>query len=299
LIGSHLYRNRDYRDDFVRSKGELTQISDTLLVDAEHHRLFAVQLGNDEGIRFETLLRIPKPAPRNGSEYPVIVVLAGLRTGKKSLEFVGDPGDVILLALDYPYRGKVSNLQWWEFIGRLPAMRRAVLNTVPAVMLCVDYLHQRDDVDHSRIILVGGSIGALFAPAVAAADERVAAVAMLFGAGDLEAIFEANLNLPPGLRDLAAWLCALITSPVEPLKYVEKVSPRPLLMINGTDDPQVPAGCVRSLVQTAHQPKTIRWFATGHVDIRSTEFHDQIRRELALWLIENNLVDTVAVQRSN
>ncbi|UCG50730.1 MAG: alpha/beta hydrolase [Candidatus Latescibacterota bacterium] len=294
FVGSHIYRNRDHREHFLEKKGELVRITDSLMTDTGDHLLFDVELENAEGIRLAALLKVPKPTSDPGVAYPVIVMLAGLRTGKKSLEFVKDPGNVILFALDYPYEGKVSKLGWWEFIVRLPAMRRAVLNTVPAVMLGVDYLCQRNDVDQTRIILAGGSIGALFAPAVGAADNRIAAVALLFGAGDLEAIFEANMNLPVGLGGPAAWLCGLITSPVEPLKYIERISPRPLLMINGSDDPKLPERCIKGLYERARQPKTIRWFPTGHVDIRSTEFHEKIREELVLWLGENDLVEADA-----
>ena len=68
------------------------------------------------------------------------------------------------------------------------------MDTVPAGMMVLDYLHGRGDVDTDRIVVAGGSFGALISPALAAADERITAVAILFGAGDLQQVIEENLK---------------------------------------------------------------------------------------------------------
>jgi fermentation-respiration switch protein FrsA (DUF1100 family) len=174
-------------------------------------------------------------------------------------------------------------------------MRQAVINTVPAVMLGVDYLLDRQDIDPNRIVFIGGSVGAFFSPAVAAADPRIDAVGLLFGGGDLQAIGEANLEWPGLIAVPVAWVLSVLVSPVEPLKYVDRISPRPLLMLNGTDDPRIPERCSRLLHERAKDPKTIRWIPAGHVSVRTKKFRGLVGRELATWLVDNQLVPPQAI----
>ena len=196
----------------------------------------------------------------------------------------------MLLALDYPYQGKKSGLSTWEFLRRLPEMRRAMLDTVPAVMLALDYLSQRDDVDRRRVLLVGGSFGALVAPAVAAAEPRFSAVAILFGAGDLESLLYANLEYPAPLRGMLAWIGNTVVSPLEPLKYVHRISPRPVFMLTGVEDSVMPERAAALLHEAAGQPKTVRRISAGHVKLRSAEFHRLVLREVVDWLVEIGFV---------
>ena len=69
--------------------------------------------------------------------------------------------------------------------------------------MIVDWARRRGS---RQVAVGGGSLGALFSPALAAADERITAVAVFFGAGDLHSLIEANLEL--------AW-------PLEPAVTVE------------------------------------------------------------------------------
>jgi pimeloyl-ACP methyl ester carboxylesterase len=165
-------------------------------------------------------------------------------------------------------------------------MRRALLDTPPATMLGVDYLRGLPEVDPDRIVLVGGSLGALVAPAVAATDERIAAVALLFGAGDLASVVEANLPGPLLVRRPLAWIFSTLVSPMEPLKYIGRIAPRPVFMLNGTGDPRMPVRCSRFLHDAAGDPKTIRWIDAGHVSIRDVTFRERVMVYFRAWLVE-------------
>jgi dienelactone hydrolase len=151
-------------------------------------------------------------------------------------------------------------------------------------------LYNRHDVDRERIVLAGGSFGALFSPALAASDERISAVAIFFGAGDLETLVAANLELPAPVRPVATWLGATLVSPMEPLKYIDRVAPRPVFILSGTDDPRMPEVCGRALQERAGEPKTIRWLPVGHVNIRSPEFHEEILELFLAWLVEIDVI---------
>ncbi|UCH84852.1 MAG: alpha/beta hydrolase [Candidatus Latescibacterota bacterium] len=286
------YQRRDYLGHFLEQKGQLVSVEETPIEQGPGHSLLQFRLVNDRGIRVEGFMSLPSTP---GGPYPVLLILGGLRTGKRTLDYVGHSEDLVLVALDYPYEGKKRRLSAWEFVRGLPDMRRSVLNTVPAVMLSVDYLLDRKEIDPDRIVLIGGSLGALFSPAAGAVDQRIAAVGLIFGGGDLQAIAKANVKAPGPLRRLAAWFLAVLVSPVEPLKYIDRISPRPLLMLNGTDDPQIPEPCTRLLYEKAKDPKTIRWIPTGHVNVRKTEFGRLVGRELATWLADNDLTPPQAL----
>ena len=288
IVLTEIYKRSDYQSKFIDRKGRLVLITERPIEGDDGYAWFDFHLENDKNLQVDGTIKIPA----SGREpYPVLLMLGGLRTGKQVIDYIRDTRDVILIALDYPYTGEKGAQTVWEFLPKVPAMREAVLNTVPAAMLTIDYLRQRPDTDSGRLVLVGGSIGALFAPALAAADPRIEAVAILFGAGDLQNLIYVNTELPRPAAALAAWLGAPLVSPVEPLKYIDRISPRPVLMINGTGDPRMPLeGCL-ALHEKAKPPKKIHWVDSGHLHVRSREFHRLLRMELVTWLDENDLIE--------
>jgi hypothetical protein len=70
----------------------------------------------------------------------------------------------------------------------------------------------------------------------------------------------------PGLlRRVAVWLANELYYEFEPTRHVAAIAPRPLIMINGRDDPQMPIKAVRALYAAAGEPKTLIWLTTGHL----------------------------------
>ncbi len=287
-VSSWIYRKRDYTAHFQMHKGKLTGFELVPLERRSGSMLYDLELANDRSLIVRGSLSVPITG--DGGTFPALVLLGGLRTGKHVLDYVGEMEGAVLLALDYPYEGKKSRMGAWEFLWKLPAMRRAVMNTVPAILLAVDYLFSRDDVDPDRITLIGGSIGALFAPAAAASDERITAVAVLFGAGDLSSLIAANIDMHAPFPTIGAWIGGTLVSPLEPLKYVDRIAPRPLFLLNGTDDPRMPERCTLLLHEKAKNPKTIHWIQSGHIHVRSNEFHLRVRALLEDWLVKNRLI---------
>lgn len=277
------YADRDFLPWFQDRKAELASVSETVLESTPSGTVLQVRLTDDRGLEIEGHLRVP---PGGGQPHPALLILGGVRTGKRTVDYLGDTGDWMVLALDYPYHGPRSGLSRREFLAALPAMRRAMLDTVPAGMLAVDYLWRRGDVARDRVLLAGGSFGALFAPALGAAEPRISAVAIFFGAGDLEALIDANLDLAWPLKPLVTWCGSVLVSPMEPLKYIGRISPRPVFLLNGTDDPAMPERCSRALQEAAQEPKAVRWLPVGHVNVRSPEFHRQVVDEFVSWLVD-------------
>jgi fermentation-respiration switch protein FrsA (DUF1100 family) len=285
-LAGEAYRSKDYRDRFLEMKGALIGAVDSLVEEGGDHDLFSLSLENDRGISVTGYLKVPSKG--NGS-FPALVVLGGLRTGRRTIEYLDNTRGMILLTLDYPYEGKRERLGTAEFISSIPRIRRAVIETVPAAMMAVEFLLDREDVDPGRVVAVGGSLGAFFIPALAASDERITAAAMLFGAGDIRLLLAANLDMPPPIALPVSWLGSVLVSPVEPLKYISRISPRPVFMLSGTLDPRVPERCSRSLHDAAEQPKTVKWIDAGHVAVNEKEFHRLVTKEFASWLVGMNL----------
>jgi len=285
-ITGEIYRSFDHRDDFLERRGALVESEERLAGESGGHLLFDVTLESSTGIRSAGFLKVPA---EDGALHPAFLILGGLRTGRNTLEYISNTRGIVMLALDYPYEGKTERMGTWEFMGSVPRIRRAVLETAPAMMTAVDYLLERDDVDPGRIIVIGGSLGAFFVPAHAAIDGRTAAAVMIYGAGDIQSMLAASQEIPRALTGPASWLGAVLLSPVEPLKYVGDISPRPLLMISGIQDPRIPPRCSRLLHDAAREPKTVSWIDAGHVAVQDEEFRELVNTIIVGWLVEQGL----------
>jgi acetyl esterase/lipase len=139
-----------------------------------------------------------------------------------------------------------------------------ITQTVKDVSRAFDVLAEQRGADPKRIAVIGTSRGAIAAAIAGAADRRLAAVAMLYG-GHFDALERGHLPAA----------C--------PANYIGRISPRPLLMINGTHDTDmVKETSVEPLERLARQPKLILWAETGHQ--LPTEEH---RSSLLRWLQES------------
>ena len=113
---------------------------------------------------------------------------------------------------------------------------------------------------------------------------------MIYGAGDIQSLLASSNEIPRLFAKPASWLGAVLVSPIEPLKYASDISPRPLLMINGIQDPRIPERCSRLLHDAAGEPKTVKWIDAAHVSIQEDEFHGLISNAMISWLVEQRLV---------
>jgi acetyl esterase/lipase len=126
-----------------------------------------------------------------------------------------------------------------------------------------DVLVAERGVDPRRVALWGNSRGAIVGSIVAGIDRRFAAVALLFGA-HLDAL--ETTHLPAAC----------------PANYIGRIAPRPLLMVNATQDSDMIRDvAVEPLFKLAKQPKEIIWTDGGHMFM--TEEH---RARIIQWLRE-------------
>jgi len=265
---------KDYASDFLSRKGELLEVREQ---PAGEDSIFArswITLRSSSGMVVECgMLR-----PIGGrTRSPAIIVLGGKVTGKHAIDYAQGISDVILVAVDYPYEPRAS-YSAMEFLHDVPEMREALFDMVPSVMLLTDYLWTRTDVDTMRLVILGYSFGAQLVPAIFAHDRRPAIAAMVYGGGDLHGLIRHNVRRYKDAltSEVAAALGAFLLHPLEPLRYVREIFPRPLIMLNGSMDEQIPRESPELLFKEALEPKKIIWLQSGHVHPKGVELRRQI-----------------------
>ncbi len=278
----------DYGGYFASAKGRLVE---SRLLQSGSDSLYRhswLSLVNDAGNKVECGLLVPA-GNDSGRRFPVVILMGGKATGKHAINYVLNIRNVIIASPDYPYTPRDS-YTLPQLLADIPEIRRTALGMVPSVMLLTDYLWQRPDVDTTKLILLGYSFGSPFVPCISAYDRRAAAVAMVFGGGDLTALIRHNVGRYRGtlVSQLAGLLGGVLLSPLEPLRYAKSISPIPLIMINGSEDEQIPRKYAERFYSEARQPKRIVWLEARHVNPRNVEL---TRKIVATLKVELSRID--------
>jgi hypothetical protein len=257
---------------FAARKGELQSFEVTSRRELEDSVLTEIVLRSSSGLTVELALRRPhKPL----STRPILLMIAGQEAGREATMMFPTTRGVTVAALSYPYQGsrKFSRLCLALDLHRV---QEAILDTAPAVMLANDYLLNHAELDSDNLELVGVSFGAFLAAVPAALDSRVRRVWLIHGAGDVAGVLERGLenNLPLApLRALVARFLAATAGSryLSPEKWVGRVAPRPVIVINGSDDDDLPAEAVRALHDALGEPSEVIWVEGGHIHPKRPE----------------------------
>lgn len=153
----------------------------------------------------------------------------------------------------------------------------------------IDYVSARPDVDPRRVGVVGFSMGAMVAAEVAARDRRVHAAVLEGAYTSLEEMWrhdERRWGWLSGNAAIRALRRAGISPEmVQPLDAMQRIAPRPVLLISGASDGEVPSEVTIRLAAAAPQAARL-WIiprathttyaatARGELGRRLTEFFD-------------------------
>lgn len=268
-IAGGLWLTRDPEPRMLARRSSLAHVTEGPPVADGAHELRDVRLRGASGLEVELTIKRPRfPRTPNGRR-PLAVVLGGHRRGRSAVQFIPDAGDIIVAALSYPYAGE-PRPDALEFVRDIPSIRRAFLDTPPAIMLALDYLIAQPDVDPSWIELVGVSLGGPFVTIAGALDERVGRVWVVHGSagsyGPLEVSMRREIPVP-GVRHAAAGLSAIIINGpnMAPERWAHRIAPRPFMMVNARDDERMPRELVERLFDRAKEPKKLVWLPGRHV----------------------------------
>jgi pimeloyl-ACP methyl ester carboxylesterase len=249
--------------------------------------LRASKVEDDQGLRRERLSFQSTPGvrvtavlwqpggPATGKRPAVIVLHGGSAAGKDSPNAVATAtllarAGFAALAIDLPHFGEratelLTTFAEQEKHDRLYNQPSVYLGWVTQIAKDVsrsfDLLVGERGADPGRVALIGNSRGAIVGAIAMAIERRLCAIVLLFG-GHFDAL-ETN-HLPAAC----------------PANYIGRIAPRPLLMINGTQDSDMIKDlAVEPLFKVAKQPKQILWTDGGHGFM--TEVH---RAALLQWL---------------
>ena len=230
----------------------------------------AVRLHGENGLRVD--LRVLRPEGEH-KPLPLLVLVAGHRTGRDAVDLLGAPGPYVVAALDYPYDGPERPRGLRQSIAAIPAARRAMADTPAAALMAIDWLAARPWVDSSRMELLGVSLGSPFAGVIGALEPRIRRVWFIHGGADLHAWLGHNLQeriRSDAFRRPIAWLAyALAHGPsLESELWVPRIAPRPVVVIGAREDKRLPAELIERLHEAVPGPKELIWMEGGHVDRR-------------------------------
>ncbi len=230
----------------------------------------AVRLHGENGLRVD--LRVLRPEG-NHAPLPLLVLVAGHRTGRDAVDLLGAPGPFVVAALDYPYDGPERPRGLRESLAAIPAARRALADTPAAVLLALEWLKAQPWVDASRIELLGVSLGSPFAAVAGTLSPQVRRVWLIHGGADLHEWLGHNLRpriRPEFLRRPAARLAYLLAHgpSLEPGYWAPRIAPRPVIVIGAREDKRLPSELIERLHDAVAGPKELIWMEGGHVDRR-------------------------------
>ena len=173
------------------------------------------------------------------------------------------------MALDAAYHGERAPGKQPMYGTTFYRLRDGYIQTAVDYRRALDYMETRDDIDAKRVTLIGISMGGIMGSILAGVETRIKCPVLL--------VAGADRGLMSRISQIAVWRqiraenpnldfdeLSRIMAPADPLNFVDKISPRPVLMINGTKDDIVPVAANKLLHARARQPKTIVWLDSGH-----------------------------------
>jgi pimeloyl-ACP methyl ester carboxylesterase len=174
-------------------------------------------------------------------------------------------------------------------------VRAMLLDTVADLRVGLDWLERRPECQ-SNIAVLGTSFGGTVATHLAAQDDRVkAAVVTSVGATYKQTILMQPLaakavpglpNYVEGANQNPAVLDQALTvlSPYDLERWIGKIAPRPVMLINGRFDPIVTPGDALQLAAAARSPKTVLYFNGGHDPFAQGPDSDKVTRTATKFL---------------
>ncbi|MEW5945817.1 MAG: alpha/beta fold hydrolase [bacterium] len=252
---------------------------------------YRVAFDSVNGERVPAVLQTPS---RGAGPHPCVIAQHGYTMSKSQMIMLMHSlteSGYALFAIDAQYHGDRAEPGKNIFSKDVELDIEALRQTVIDLRRGIDFLETRREIDASRITYVGVSMGGILGSILSGVDERVKAPVLVDAGGGWRTLI-ANSRIAPAValrRDFengGATLEAFADRAkfIEPLNYVWRISPRPVLFINGKEDLYVPAESIKLLHEAAAEPVEIVWFdsvegdPTGHIPP-----FDEVKRHCLRW----------------
>ena len=172
------------------------------------------------------------------------------------------------VSIDFEHHGaRASGSAELAQLARSPnRIAQVVRRTVADLRSTIDYL-ENQPYCRQNVAVAGVSLGGVIGTILAATDDRVKAAVVMSTPGTFRAVLNTHGGrIAAGVaRDRARLRAALrVLSPLDPVRFIGRISPRPTLILSGIDDEIVPISNGRLLQAAARKPKTIVNYRGGH-----------------------------------
>lgn len=218
----------------------------------------------------------------------VLILLDGLETGRKSLKYIPHLENYVIIG--YEFEKKLHRLRQKDVLLHLPSTRKAVLDVPFQIISIVKWVENQKWYSKKKPIIIGVSFGAMFVPAIFHLAEinniKLGDGIMAFGGAGLYDIFYMNLKNYKALRKPLAFLAAQIFKPIDPIYHLPYIHGK-FLIINGTQDENIPIIAAQRLQKLTPEPKTIINIDTKHLDPNRQEIINDVVEISLKWLGNN------------
>jgi dienelactone hydrolase len=234
-----------------------------LVTEADDHTKFRVEFSGIKGDRVPGFLYVPKGGPLKRQ---AVLLQYGIG-GDKKVNYIVDLGHqfvahgFVVLTIDSPGRGERKSAKGpkggvadW-LLGS--EGRDLFLQYCGDYGRAVDYLVSRPDVNPDRIGYVGISWGAITGVPYVAHDLRIKAMGSMVGGGNFLNLADVVSDKPNGDRNDKP-------IPIDPVRHVGQIAPRPLLLLNVTKDQLVARPFAEALHKAAGEGSKKVWLETDH-----------------------------------
>ncbi len=237
---------------YDRDPDQPLNVQRTEFADTGQGTVYHVLYDSANGQRVPALLTVPKTGE---GPFPVVMVQHGLG-GHKDVDYLRPIALTLAaqgyatLRIDAALHGERRPEQMEEAASITEAffqmLRAGWVQSIVDMRRGLDFLETCDEVDVERAGYIGISMGAIMGGVLAGVDERIdAAVLIIGGSWGGGAQTQAGAEL-------------------DPATFIGLMSPRPVLMLNGRNDPIVPPSWAQRLYDAAKEPKRIVWYDTEH-----------------------------------
>lgn len=252
-------------------------------------KIFKVYFNSVNGERVPALISIPS----GNGKYPCVVFLHGYGGSKEDIlsfaSLVAAEGYAVI-SIDAEFHGERSEEGKALYSPNLEESRNGIVQTIIDMRRAVDYLETRGEIDVEKIGYVGGSMGGILGAIFIGVEPRIRAAALLVAGGNMSLMIMRSQH--PAIPVIRKYLeeqnmtykeLQEKLNPVDPLNFIGKFAPKPVVFHLGKYDRIVPAEAGEQLYRAAGEPKQVYWYDSGHdlpLELVASRILDFMDREL-------------------
>ena len=262
--------NKDYSSFYAYDKSLPLNVEEKIIVDKDTYRVYKVYFDSVNEERVPALFSVPKKKEK----VPCIVFLHGYGGSKEDIlsaaELIAAEGYAVI-AIDAEFHGERKEEGKELYSPNLSESRNGIIQTIIDLRRAVDYLETRPEIDKEKIGYVGGSMGGILGAIFIGVEPRIKAAALLVAGGNMSLMIRKSKHhtMPAIRRYLETERISYeeiqrFLDPVDPINFIDKFSPRPVVFHLGKYDEIVPAEAGEQLYEKAKEPKKVYWYDSGH-----------------------------------